>query len=524
MSFNLSQDFKKFRDFDSKLQSWRVSEIFEFLIIFGFVLAVRASLIFPFNYSNDTYFYLIYPQNANLELFAKEMRIFGYGIICGLDFFGAVYPYAGSMWQIAFCAALSFVGVMLRKIWIPEASSLPSITTGVLFALFPYHSDYLSYHNAAPGFISTLILGILGMYFSGRGPMFLILSALALVYAMGNQILFGYFFLILLFGAFHLGFGLLKHNLQTTNQTFLELKSLFFKFGLLVACTFSYLLLSRLVMMVFGIESGGRLEFSTLTDFPDKVDLYLKNSYYFLLRGEATMPFGVKALQLGILAMVLPPIFISVFFNSAKRFITIICGLVLFVLLVCAIGACMGVVLPIKTARSEMMLRVLSAISVYWAGVFALTWSLNNGLARSLCVYFGLFLAIAYAFNTNRHSADFARINQRDRLTASRMVERLVNLPEFSKMRTVAFVNDNWEGNFGKISTQTGSFNVSPMFRSWANTAILCEVSGLKLEFPSTPDREIAKNAAVGKPEWPAPRSVFIEGDVGVVVLPKGEK
>ena len=49
-------------------------------------------------------------------------------------------------------------------------------------------------------------------------------------------------------------------------------------------------------------------------------------------------------------------------------------------------------------------------------------------------------------------------------------------------------------------------------------------MSGLPFEYPTDSDRQLAEKAALGKPEWPAPGSVFIEGDVGVVLLPKGAK
>jgi hypothetical protein len=48
-------------------------------------------------------------------------------------------------------------------------------------------------------------------------------------------------------------------------------------------------------------------------------------------------------------------------------------------------------------------------------------------------------------------------------------------------------------------------------------------VSGWPFEAPTENDRQLAKKIAQGRPVWPLADSVFIEGDIGVVVLPQME-
>jgi hypothetical protein len=168
-----------------------------------------------------------------------------------------------------------------------------------------------------------------------------------------------------------------------------------------------------------------------------------------------------------------------------------------------------------------MDMRTLSGLAVYWAMVGTLAVCYNKGFARHAAVAVVCILAFSYALNANRQSSDFARLTLRDRFVASQMVDRLLSLADFDKVRTVALVHENWKFNIDGITTSTGGFNGSSLIQFWSTTANLREVSGIPFEYPTEKDRELAEQVAVGKPEWPSPGSVFIEGDVGVVVLPK---
>jgi hypothetical protein len=182
----------------------------------------------------------------------------------------------------------------------------------------------------------------------------------------------------------------------------------------------------------------------------------------------------------------------------------------------------MGAVLPLK--EPPLNPRTLSALGVYWAGVFALAVSTTTSRLQSAAIWLGVFVAFCYAINSNRQALDFARINERDRFVASRMVERLSLLEGFSKLRTVVLTNTHHRFNLDRISTESSGFNNSSLYRNWSSLAVLREVSGTPFTPPTEDDRKLAENLAQVKPEWPAPGSVFIERDVGVVVLPRREK
>lgn len=504
---------------ETRIGFWR-----EFAIGFAIAVAARGSMLFPLNYSEDTYRFLNYPEGADFALFACEMRAFGYPLIKFLEAIGAQYPYAGALWPILFTAALVYAGLISMRIWLPAAGSTTLIVGACLFTLFPYQSDYLSFHNAAPSFTIMLLLGWSALLIAPRNRLTILLSLPALAYVVSGQILFGFLFLVVFIEAMIWAYGWCLQPIFSRSGIWSSAKPWAIRLALLFAGAIFYVVASRFIMLVTGVASGSRLEMSGMEDYPEKMVLYAKQCYYFLFKGEVAVPFVLKLLQLTLLGAIGFAGLFALFTKQAFGFPRLIIWLLLAGATTLGVGACMGVMLPIKNAYELMNPRTLSALSVYWAGVFAIAMFVASGRGKLFVLVIGALLAFGYGVNANRQAVDHARINERDRLVASRMVERLCQLPQFDIVRTVVVVGAKHHFNLDRISTSTGGFNVSALYRPWSSTAVLREVSGLPFEYPSDSDRQLAEKAALGKPEWPLPGSVFIEGDLGVVILPKGDK
>ena len=504
---------------ETRIGFWR-----EFAIAFAIAVTARGSMLFPLNYSEDTYRFLNYPEGADFALFASEMRAFGYPIIKFLEAIGAQYPYTGALWPLLFTAALVYAGLVSMRIWLPTAGSSTFIVGGCLFALFPYQSDYLPFHNAAPFFFVYLTLGWSALYFAPRSRFTMALALPALAFVVSGQILFGFLFLVVFIEAMIWAYGWCLKPKLSRPEIWNSAKSWAIRLTLLFAAAIIYVAFSKFIMVIFGVASGSRLEMSGLTDYPEKMVLYAKQSFFFLFKGEVGIPFAIKSGQLALLGGLGFAGLVALFTKNGFGFRRLVMWTMLTGATVCAVGACMGVMLPIKNAYELMNPRTLSALSVYWAGVFALALFVGSGRGKFFVLVLGAFLAFGYAVNVNRQAGDHARINERDRLVASRMVERLCLLPEFGSVRTVVLVGAQHTFNLDRVSTSSGGFNVSALYRPWSNTAVLREVSGIPFEYPTDADRELAERAAIGKPEWPVSGAVFIDGDVGVVVLPRKEK
>jgi hypothetical protein len=251
--------------------------------------------------------------------------------------------------------------------------------------------------------------------------------------------------------------------------------------------------------------------------------LVAKQCYFFLFKGEISIPLTAKFLQLGLFGLVAFAGVQAVSGNpSSRERVVVLWGLCLLAS-VGAIAASMGAVLPIAGEYGHMNPRSLSGLAMYWAGVYAMAWAVCSGDARRCVAGIGVVLVFIYSVNVNRQAIDHARINERDRLVASRMVERLSQLPEFEKVRTVVLCPTHYRFNLDRITTETSGFNISSLYRELSSTAVLREVSSWPFEAPTENDRQLAKKIAQGRPVWPLADSVFIEGDIGVVVLPQME-
>jgi hypothetical protein len=502
----------------NQFASARIGLAKEFLIAWGIALAVRASLIFPYNYSTDNYRFLNYPEHFTPALALSEMRYWGYLFYQGFIALGAFYPFAGAMWQIIYNGALVGFAFLLIKFLRLEVSSLQKIALALLFVLFPYLTDLMTFNNALPGTSLWLIVAGCGLLCAGRSKMWFLISILLFNISVDYQLLFTFYITAIYFGfvAGFLAWASADHNSEKARLLIRGSVAAFF--ALFFACILQ-LVVGKSLQVILDIAPSSRMGFAAFADIPDKLFLLAKMQYYFLIRPEASLPIAVKVLQLLLLGLFLCPLVHAVIvkrWRKGQGFLLVGFG---GIALLAGIGVCLSLLLLAQ--KSVMDMRTLSGMAVYWAMVGALAVFYNKGFARHSAVALVCILAFSYALNANRQSSDFARLSLRDRFVASQMVDRLLSLPDFDKVRTVALVHENWKFNIDGITSSTGGFNGSSLIQFWSTTATLREVSGIPFEYPTDDDRELAEKAAVGKPEWPAPGSVFIEGDVGVVVLPK---
>lgn len=489
----------------------------EFLIAWGIALVVRASLIFPYNYSTDNYRFLNYPEHFNLIIPLSEMRYWGFLLYQAIQSLGGFYPFAGAMWQIVYNGALVGFAFLLIRFLKVDFTSFPKILVCLLFVLFPYLTDLMTFNNALPGTCLWLMLSGCGLLCAGRGGKWFVLAILLLNMALDYQLLFSFYITAIYFGFFaaFLAWASSERNWQTAS---LLVRASGYAFLALFLAGVMQLVVGKTLQAVFDIAPSSRMGFAGIADIPKKILLLAKMQYYFLLRPEASLPLAVKILQLGLLALLVWPVVAAIF---SRRW-PIGRGLVLVgaggFMALAGIGVCLSLLL--LADKSVMMMRTLSGMAVYWAMIGALAIAYNKGIARSIAIGLACLVAFAFALNSNRQSSDFTRLGLRDRFVAGQMVERLLALPDFDKVRTVVLVHENWKFNVDGITSSTGGFCGSSLIQFWSTTATLREVSGITFEYPTDADRDLAEQLAVGKPEWPAPGSVFIKGDVGVVVLP----
>jgi hypothetical protein len=489
----------------------------EFLIAFAIVLIVRGSAIFGVSWSQDDFLQIYDPSgDAFIGAQTSMLRASGALVTIIVNWLGASHPTNGSLWSGLHAGSMVVFGLALRQLWIPGSASIYGIANALIFALFPGQSNLWSYQIAHPVMTANYCMAAFALVSYAKGGWRTLASILAIAFALGYQIMLSLFLvatLILL--AIRLN-SLVFSGDQPSRQVRSYLSPVFALMGCLMAGLVVYFITSKLAVDLSGAGQSSRASLAGLGDVPDKASLLfaqLKQLAYG--RGEATLPSSVKLIQLTLLGSVLSASSFVAYRGFRKRaraagYVFIIS----LILLAAAISIRIPTILLAYTAENN---RVLMGTAVFWSGIFSMSSAAGPLMLKRCGLILGALLVSAYAIITNSICADFVRLNQREMLMASRMVERLAELPDSGRLRTVVLVG------FG---TQPGrDLRSKDMIWSALNssmaTGVLREASGEDFENPSPADREVALSASKDMPSWPHPGSAAIVGDVGVVVLGK---
>jgi hypothetical protein len=491
----------------------------EFCLLFAVGLFARASLVFGTYLAMDDYL-SAYERVDLMYCYISEGRFPVFLINKTLEILGAPMPFLGSFWTIFCVASYAATGVLLRKLLMPNACFFEAFVFGGLFSLFPYFTEIMTFHIATPFFSFALIFCGAFLYFTGFGWSITVIACLGLFFSVSYQIFIPYTFVgIIMLSLLRLGRNGVE-SLESVPKFFKFLKPSLTRFVLLGVCVVACGVLGKFVLEISGVTHGDRVTMVPFAEFPNQAVMLVKQLSYFLLRPETSIPLAVKIIQLSLLSLCLWGFVAKARLSDATflkkgLFLAMPLGLIAL-----ALSATVGPFLLVEThSHGTISPRMLGGFAFFWAGIFAAAWSLNGGFLRKVTLGLGVVLCFSYAMISNQQSVDFARINLRDRVVSGMIVERLAGLEGFDKMRTVVFAGENERYILGKIDSNTAGFNVSALIRSHAFVPVLLEATGVEFELPKESDFERGEELALGKPVWPREGSVFIVGDLGVVVV-----
>lgn len=172
--------------------------------------------------------------------------------------------------------------------------------------------------------------------------------------------------------------------------------------------------------------------------------------------------------------------------------------------------------------------RVMAHTGVFWAGVLAVAWTVSGPRRRTALAGLMAVVILSFIGTDNHILSDQQRINQRDALTANRIVERLESLTRFHDIETVAVAGGNW-GFAERIATTDHDMNISAFGAKWAKVQLLREISGYDWKWgagenepvPGEAVTRMADDHCRGVEPWPAAESVTVQGHLAIVCLPQ---
>ena len=429
-------------------------------------------------------------------------------------------PFAGIFWSILLVGAYAITALCFRLLLLPEAELSESVVFGAIFCLFPYATDFMTFHLVYPAVICFLLFCGAFLYFCGRGLLATVAVSVGLCFAASYQLFIPYTLAgILMYSLLRIG-RIESGSVNSFRGVYLELKPVFLRVFLFCVCVVVCLLLGKVVMWVSGVGPGDRVRLVPISQFPEQAVMLVKQLSYFLLRAEMSIPIAVKILQLALLGLCVYGLGMKFYRMNAPLIWRVGLFLAAVGMIFSALCVTVGPYLLITShSHGTITPRAMGGFAFFWSGIFAAALTLNGGWLRRVAMGLGVVLCFSYAMICNQQSVDFARINLRDRVVAGMIVERLAGLEGFEGMRTIVYAGENERFSLGKIDSNTAGFNVSALIRSHAFVPVLLEATGVQFELPKEADFERAKALAEGRPVWPRSGSVFIDGGLGVVVM-----
>lgn len=490
-----------------------------FILTFVVTVAVRASMVFASNFGPDTYLFLAYPEAYFFDGFFSDLGQLRFGAAAAhwiLDQLGAGFPYAGALFPLLMCAGLAAFGTTVKHLWCPEITGVRGVIIAFAFSSHPYISDLMYTHNGIGHQIFAIAFGSIGLWLAISHPRSAV-ACIALVPSFYQPVftwLTAAVFIELLFVV-----RLTRGQTQSAGSTWdLLIRSAAAKRLLVVACgAVLYLIVALIIARVFHAPRADRTQLVAAAEVLPHLVLVLKMTYFWILKGEAVLPFGIKLIQLVILGIVTWSFLRT---KNAVQPTGVKWGglLLVFALLSAAWLSALALLLPLHEMQPQLNLRTTSALACFWAGMVALAITSFDARAKVPVQILGLAFVASLGMNTNRLASDFARLSERDRLVANRIVERLSLMPDFSSVERVAVLAGS-SFNLDHITSSSAGFNASTLWRPWSQTAMLREISGYRFQPPTDADKSLTKSIAPSMPHWPAAGSIVIRGHLAIINL-----
>lgn len=465
----------------------------------------------------DDFYFRAFDSNVNglASALIVQLRAPAALIVKLAYFLGAQVPFPGSLWGSLATAGLVTFGLALRHLWIPGAPSVYGVALALIFALFPYHNNLILFQITTPFVAVFMLLGALSILYCDRGGWKTAASVLGLACAMSYQAFFSFFMIavVILFVI-----TVIRRCFQTKlPETWPELLKVT---GVRLGCVLGAALLSVVIGKVSmhflgGAEEVSRTSLASLQEGATKLQLLIGHLIRFPFRRETNIPHAVKGIQLLLMMTAILGFIATARRSHRSRRLLVLSGIFLITtLLFCA---AITIFPMLMLAHTNLDPRALAGISVFWAGGFAIAVTSTGRKGRLVALGLGWLLVASYAIITNSISTDFTQLNQRDLLAANRMIERLSQLPGYSDLRTVVVTGNRPGFNMNKLTSS--DYFSSSLTVPWSATAVLSSVSDGDFPLPSPAEVTRAREVATGKPAWPEPGSVFIDGDLGIVVM-----
>lgn len=490
------------------------TELKIFLLTMVVCVAAKGNALFQLSYSTDDFFSMLSPMNLNVYFMDGR---FGWALLSTLNHsLGAVAPFTNTFFIFLYMACLVLAGLIVCRIWRITDNMILSTLVVLFINIHPYQAELFLFKVNAIYNAFSILFAYIGLYYSELKIKTIFLTSFCMSFALSiyqlslNPIVITLCFAIV-FEIFRQSINNNSFNWkQILHNTKLLPRMLTIWLGV-----FFYLIGNKVLQNILHTIPSERFQFISIYDILHRLieikDVLLK--MFFL--PEPIMPIALKVI-LAILA------FLAIFVCTSKIFSenlnkgTMVNFLLVLVVLFISLMSIVGVPLIVKTWWPVP--RVLSSIGYFWAGVISLAFFSASKKIHLIVVILSSIVLFGFAGINNHIYTDQVRLNMRDFHKANRIIYKLENHPEFSRVQRVTLIGGDW--NFpSAIDTAIGDMNISAFSKSWSKLNILKELSGYNFAQATENEQEKAEAYCSGAPKWPAPESLIIDGALCIICL-----
>ncbi|MDQ0042403.1 glucosyltransferase domain-containing protein [Variovorax boronicumulans] len=503
------------------LGNWESRHLKLLLVIFGVALIAKSGVLSR-GFAIDDYSFGQGFTKGELGFFLTQGRFLLAGIDWVIDALGVnINDLYVSLGLAALFLQAALIVAILRFVGAADAPG--AMVVGSAMVVHPYLAEILTFRMVLPGYCAAAALSILAMEAASRTAAgyrsyaFSLLATLGMLFVYQGflnyfavAIIFAY-----LFGAFaKIGVGSHPPGGDHSRRAFV----------LTLICAFSvflFLAILSVAKRIGSIEPTGRAKFiewqAITTRLGQIQDLFLKVFW----QSEPVTPQWVKMVivllsVVAILALI--PGFIGSLRNS--RYFGNTVGIVLAAFFL--IPATVGVIVLFKDwwPVPRVLPQVPIIVGLLWLLAYPALQNYFPRIPSKAFIALILCVVVAFIFINNQVFADQQRLNSWDRAEANRIIARIEEQPDFSRIESVFVSGGSWRHS-GRLRTIQGDMNISAFSPDYSKLPLLLEVSGYNFSKASGSQIVAGESYCSGAKPWPDKTSVSVIDNLAVVCLPK---
>ncbi|MDH6167544.1 hypothetical protein M2282_002694 [Variovorax boronicumulans] len=426
--------------------------------------------------------------------------------------------------SLGFSALLLQAGLVLSILRFVGAADRPGAAiAGSLMVAHPYFAEILTFRMVLPGYCVGTLLAIITLESAARAgekkTRNLLISLAATVGMLFvYQGFLNYFSVALIFCFL---FSEISGNAPEANAG-VGSDHRRRIINLLLVCIVSVLVF-LVVLSVFKrlgvIEITSRAKFIELKEVPERISKIFDLIATIYWREEPLGAHWLKVLLAAMLVVAGLALSIEVLRNARAKGqwpgnLAVLPAVLLLV------PATVGVILPFKDWWP--MPRVLSQAGLIIGLFFLLAYPiLRRMFAKIPGGAFALLPAILitfFVFKNNQVFADQQRLNSWEKMKINRIIARLEQMSDFSKVEYIFLSKGEWKYP-AKLNSIHGDMNVSALTPEYSRVPLLIEASGYAFKPATGTQIAFGEGYCKSAPAWPSEQSVSIVGSLAIVCL-----